>query len=126
MQNILLDTCTVIHLYQSKIKVLNLLKNYHKSQFVISVFTYGEFVAKVPLRQKNDAKKFLKDFRILPITTAFQTKLITYCSLYEVPKKQMVDFLIAATALQQNITLITENDKDFKKYKTLQIISYKL
>jgi predicted nucleic acid-binding protein len=90
------------------------------------MFTYGEFVAKVPLKQKIDAKKFLKEFRILPITNVFQNKLIAYSSIYEVPKKQMIDFLIAATALQLGIKLITENDKDFKKYKTLNIISYKL
>lgn len=40
-------------------------------------------------------------------------------------RRQVADVIIAATAIAHNIPLLTANEKDFKKYKGLKLVTFK-
>ncbi len=95
----------------------------------MSVITYGELLygikkSKSPKKQKQ-LDGLLDDLHmvILPITEAIIKRFITIKLLMETGGEKLADFdlLIAATAIEHNLTLITGNKKHFQRIKGLTL-----
>jgi predicted nucleic acid-binding protein len=112
----LIDTCTVIKYLQESLpeKGLLLLDSVLDQECQISFITQIELLA-WKNQQENSLlilKQFIKGSKILYINNTIINQSI------EIRKKTNVklpDAIIAATAICYNFTLISDNDKDFKK-----------
>lgn len=127
MTGYLLDTNTVSEVTypRPEPKVTALLKSIPAEQMFISAITVGEIKKGIlPLpagKRRSSLEQFLTDVnahygpRILPIdsTTAIHWAEIVYQRTGLGRPISTSDALIAATALQHNLTLLTRNDQDF-------------
>ncbi|HNW51132.1 MAG TPA: type II toxin-antitoxin system VapC family toxin [Prolixibacteraceae bacterium] len=112
----LIDTCAVIKYLQESFpeKGLLLLDSILDRECQISFITQIELLA-WKYQQENSLlllKQFIKGSKVLFINDAIINQSI------EIRKKtniKLPDAIIAATAICNNFTLISDNDKDFKK-----------
>jgi len=64
--------------------------------------------------------KFLKNFKLLPITQKISEKSMELMKMYSISHGLLIpDALIAAAAITQNLPLWTLNQKDFKFIREL-------
>ena len=125
----LLDTCVISELIKKEKnnKVVKWIKKRRESSLFISVLTVGEIqkgISKLPDSHKkeylktwidNDLKKRFAG-RILEITEEIATSWgeIQAKSESEGKKMPAIDSLIAATAIKNNLTVVTRNEKDIE------------
>lgn len=125
----LLDTCVISELIKKEKnnKVVKWIKKRKESSLFISVLTVGEIqkgISKLPDSHKkeylktwidNDLKKRFAG-RILEITEEIATTWgeIQAKSESEGKKMPAIDSLIAATAIKNNLTVVTRNEKDIE------------
>ncbi len=125
----LLDTCVISELIkpEKNNKVVKWIKKRKESSLFISVLTIGEIqkgISKLPDSHKkeylktwvdNDLKKRFAG-RILEITEEIATSWgeIQAKSESEGKKMPVIDSLIAATAIKNNLTVVTRNIKDIE------------
>ncbi len=119
----LIDTNVISHLFAGRLPepAKEFLKNIINDEFIISVaieievLTYHDVPGKMPL-----IEEFIGLATILPLDKEV-TKKAT-----ELRRKQrklrLGDTIIAATALVHNLTILTNNTKDFMNIKGLKII----
>ena len=85
----------------------------------ISIITLIEILRGVSPRKRSKVKQLLeKSFDILNIVNK---AILKYCDLYTLLKQKEIpdaDLLIAATAIVNNLILVTE-DRDFERVKEL-------
>ncbi|MBX2966375.1 MAG: PIN domain-containing protein [Cyclobacteriaceae bacterium] len=122
MPRVLFDTTLIVHLYRKKKEAFHILNKYKNQEMCISIVTYVEFVANA--NRKKEARKTLRSYTILPIDDRVSETVKKQSFLYEVPKTQNCDFLIACTAMSHGITLVTNNEKHFNKYRGLKTDFY--
>ncbi len=129
MRPALLDTDTVSYFFRNNPKVVEKLDKYLAEHgFVsISVVTYYEVLNGLYFK---DAKSQLKKFEefvalneVLPLTDNIAKRC---AQIYAELRKQGKtighnDMLIAGTAIENNMALITNNTKDFKDISDLEI-----
>jgi toxin FitB len=107
----LIDTNTIIDSQMGKIpeEGLNFLRNVINENFTISFITYIEV-----LGYKN-VPQVTKDFMELADVIEINKTIINVCiELRKYKKIKLPDAIIAATALANNLTLISRNTKDFE------------
>jgi len=125
----LLDTCVISELIKKEKnnKVVKWIKKRRESSLFISVLTVGEIqkgISKLPDSHKkeylktwidNDLKKRFAG-RILEITEEIATSWGEIQAKSEIEGKKMpaIDSLIAATAIKNNLTVVTRNEKDIE------------
>lgn len=125
----LLDTCVISEFTRPKPeqKVITWLDAVNEENLFISVATIGEIqhgVDKLPSStRKNDLIAWLNkdlinrfDQRIIPIDVSVMTIWGALMAQSEQQGKRMsvMDGMIAATALKENLTLVTRNVDDFE------------
>lgn len=104
-----------------------LLRLQDTSEIAVSVITIAEVLEGVVDNQKrlNQAKEFVSQFEIIGIDTNIAEEFAS--QRFSLRKSgnliDNMDLLIAATALANNLILVTNNQKDFKKIKELKISS---
>lgn len=124
MAKILIDTSIIIDHLRLKDKkqtiLYKLFQNDH--QLFISILTYAESYAGKSIWQIKKAKTILKDIlssiKTLPIEENLSEKAGQISALYNV---DIVDAIIAATALEHKLELVTLNIKDFEKIEGLKL-----
>ena len=107
----LVDSNIIIYHLNGEEKATNfLIKNY--KQIAISQITYVE-VLSFPFTDKEEksVKKLLKKFKILDINSSIAEIAIQN---RKIKKIKLPDNLIASTAINYNLILVTNNVKDFK------------
>lgn len=131
----LLDTCIISKLRKIKKEIHHELKDWillHSENFYfISVLTIGEIqagISKLNVDKEEEKKKksIFENWLYSDLIPRFKDRILAIdehtCSIWgtmkgEAYKKQrtlpVVDSLIAATAIQHNLILVTENTKDF-------------
>ncbi len=119
----ILDTNVLISLYRSKRKTELFFSELAIRDFYISVVSHVEFLGGATPKRKADSRKFLSDFVVLAVEKEVNETLFSMCMKEQISKHKLADFIIAATALTYNLTLITENHSDFK-YKGLKLIKF--
>ncbi len=124
----LIDTNIIIYSIKGDIAVQNHFLTNENIPKAISVITYGEllFGAK---KSKNVEKNLAVVYRIkelFPVINIDKAIIETFSGLKAGIQKSGniiddIDLLIASTALTMNFTLVTNNEKHFKKVTGLQI-----
>lgn len=121
MKNYLFDTTVIIDYlrYNSKITAL-----FDKIQSpAVSVITVCEVYQgagnKIVL---NKIKLTLSNFKVFPLTEFISRRLLQLIEQYHLSYGLLIpDALIAATALENNLTLLTGNIKHFQMIKELKV-----
>ena len=72
------------------------------------------------LSDERDARLFIKESNILPLTDVIAEKAI---EIRKTTKIKLGDAIIAATALTQNFALLSRNEPDFKHITGLHFIN---
>lgn len=113
---VLLDTNVVIE----HLKVGSLSNTRDEIDFAISVITEAELfqLAGMAKMEETSIEKFLVITRCLIIDSSVARRA---ASLAKIRNAALPDLLIAATAIEWNIPLLTRNVKDFKKLPGLEL-----
>lgn len=125
----LIDTNSCIYIMNKRpAEVIKKFKQFELGEIGISTTTVSELryeVAKSTYREKNEVRleEFLAPLEILAYD---QTAAKVYGEIrFQLEKRGQpigpLDLLIAAHAMSQNLTLVTNNDKEFKRIKRLKI-----
>ena len=138
--NYLLDTCVISELArrQPNPQVVGWVDNVDEQSLYLSVITIGEVrkgIEKLTdLQRKATLEKWLNDEllarfagRILPIEVDTMLRWGTLTGQLEMQGKVMpaIDSLIAATALEGDLILVTRNESDFRFAEVLVLDPWK-
>jgi len=125
--NYLSDTCALSEFLKKlpNEKVVNWYKNQIEESLFVSVLTMGEIdkgIVKLPLsKRKTELETWLEniafryDKRILPVTLRIAARWGKLVGELESKGRVLpiLDSLIAATALEHDLTIVTRNESDF-------------
>ncbi|MBU4444322.1 type II toxin-antitoxin system VapC family toxin [bacterium] len=135
--NYLLDTCVISELvkFEPDKQVAEWINSVEEGRLYLSVVTIGELekgISKLnPSKQKDKITEWLHDDlifrfneRILnpDIHTFIEWGRLNATLENQGTKMPSIDSLIAATAIQYNLCLVTRNDRDFQNYN-IQILN---
>lgn len=126
----LLDTCFLIHLHREWVKkqpgsATRYLKLHHEAEFSVSVITTLEFLE--GFDEMADGQRFLAPFPSLPVSA--EIAHIGNRIRRDLRRRgEMIgdfDILIAATAIEAAIPLVTDNLNHFNRIVGLLVESYR-
>ncbi len=119
--NILADTNIIIYLLAGDQGLLKILED---KKISISVITEIEVLSYPNLTREKEllVRELLSRIFIIPLTESVKEGSISIKKKYKV---KLPDAIIAASAIQQNIPLLTA-DSDFEQIEELDLISYDL
>jgi len=124
----LLDTNICIFFFRDKYNISDILKekgikNCYVSEITIAELRYGAENSQNPQKHHEILDCFLKTVTLIPITSSLLVYAKEKVRLKKAgtPIHDDFDLLIGATAIRYNMTLVTENVKDFKRLKDLTI-----
>jgi len=117
----LVDTSLIVNYLRENKKSASFLNSLNK--VIVSTITVGEIYQGA--KNKKDLKsikKLFKFFKILPIDEQISQLSLKLLEKYTLSDGLLIlDSIIAATAIQNNLTLITGNFKHFKMIKSLKV-----
>lgn len=129
MNNILLDSSVIVDFLRVKEKQSTLLKKLIEiaDQLYIPIIGHTELFAgksvwENPLA-REDLQNILSGIEILPLDEDLSEKAGAIRAEYNI---HIVDSIVAATAIEYGLKLVTLNVKDFRKIKGLRILNYSL
>ncbi len=107
---------------------IQLLSSFAKDDLSISLITYGEFYEGIhfgrgPRKTTEVFHRFLRSIEILPLTKPIMQQFARIRGGLR-RKGQMIgdfDILIAATAIQHHLTLVTRTIKDYQRIPNLKL-----
>jgi tRNA(fMet)-specific endonuclease VapC len=124
----MLDTNICIYVIKrNPPQVVRRLQLLSKGSAVMSVLTYAELRAGVELQSSNRTQDLqtlaeLTDLiPVLPFTDAAAERFGVLRAVVRERNRDTIDRLIAAHALSINLTLVTNNESDFKAYPGLVV-----
>ncbi len=124
----LLDTNICIYLIrQHPPQVLHKLESLYRGDVVMSVVTLAELRAGIELHSANRAQNeqalaaLLDDIPALPFTEAEALHYGILRAAVRDRQRNALDRLIAAHALSLDLTLVTNNERDFQHYPDLRV-----
>ena len=120
MQRYLADTTVLIdHLRGDKRAIVSLKENLPS----ISQVTVAELIQGVSNKRELSAvEQAISDLQIIPISSDISLKAINFMRKFFLSKNfQFLDALIAATAIERSLTLVTANIKHFKFIRGLKL-----
>lgn len=124
-----LDSCVCINLLKGKYPAtLNKMRNMHPKNFGISCIAEAELLTGVeksshPEKMRYDTERFLSPFQKIPFDSECARHYTSIRAALEKDGRKIGpnDLLIAACALAQGATLITDNVKEFKRVPGLKV-----
>ncbi len=118
----LVDTNIIIYYLKNEIPYTSssIIRDIFNESFNVSIITKIEFLGwnGFPEKEFNEASSFTKGANIIELTGHICDKAI---SLMRINNMKLPDACIAATALIEDFTLVTRNEKDFEKIDNLTI-----
>ena len=126
-KKLLIDTDILIDVASNISIATNRLQSEQKnSALVISVITQMELT--VGCRNKTELqhlKKFLRNYELIAINESISLKAVELVTNYRLSHGLLIpDALIAATAININIPLLSKNQKDYRFIPELNLLSY--
>lgn len=110
----LLDTNVIIWVLRNEIKYVNWLdKIINKSKLGISTITIAEIYKNIYPSELINTELLLEKFKIFTVTGKIAKQAGLYWQQFSKIKIHLLDCLIAATAKQNNLKLVTLNIKHF-------------
>ena len=131
--NYLLDTCVIIDLVRGDANTIQAMKSKSPDQVIISTITelelrYGmEQASKLKSKSKSIFEAILLEINTLNFGSKEATKaaeIRNHLRALETPIGPY-DFLIAATALANDLILVTSNEKEFMRVRGLKIENWR-
>lgn len=121
----LLDTTVLVDYFRADLKAQRFLQ--HLEQIQISVITAAELLQGANNKKEKDAiKEFLSTVEIFPLTNPIGKIMLQLIENFASSNGlQIPDALIAATAITENLILVTENVKHFFFIPDLKIADWK-
>lgn len=95
------------------------------ASFAVSAVTYMELVQ--GMRNRREFAKLRTDLklwqvRLLPVTESISARAVTLVEQHFLPHHvQLADALVAATALQHDLVLVSSNTKHFRPIQNLRL-----
>jgi predicted nucleic acid-binding protein len=121
------DTDILIWVQRGNEKAAKLIDNDADRQ--LSIFSYMELLQGAKdKRQQQYVSSFIRDFgfSVLPLTENTGHRALIYVEEFGLSSSMRAgDALIAATAVENNLTLVSSNIKHFKSLKELQLRQFK-
>src|SRR5437016_1904972 len=124
----LVDSDYVADYLGARPSAIQLLSSFAKDDLAISLITYGEIYEGIhfgrdPRKTTDVFQRFLRSVTILPLTQAIMQQFARIRGELRRKGKIIGDFdiLIAATAIQHKITLVTRNIKDYQRIPDLKM-----
>lgn len=120
----LLDTTIFIDFLRGNIQAKNYLQ--HQPNLQCSLITAAELIQGArDKRAQYQTEQMLRKIHIIPITQMVGEKMLKLIKIYAISNGlQIPDALIAATAIDRNLTLVTANTKHFSFLKEIKVISW--
>lgn len=99
------------------------IKNCYVSEITMAELRYGAENSLNPSKHHEILDNFLKKITLIPITNSLLIFAKEKVRLRKVgtPVHDDFDLLIGATAIQHNLTLVTDNVKDFERLRGIRI-----
>ena len=124
---VLTDTDVLIDAGRGVTEALECLKKHEQqSTLAISVITRLELI--VGCRNKQELQKldkFLRRFEVVKLETSASDIAVELVTAYRLSHGLLIpDALIAATALANQLPLLTKNQRDYRFVPKLQLLSY--
>lgn len=124
----LLDTNIFIYIRQGRPEVVRRFGKLRAGEAAVSIISYGElfFGASKRGRRRDDLERLRTLMSLLPCLTLPEAAAETYGSIRaELESKGQVisnnDLWIAAHALSAGLTLVTNNEKEFRRVRGLKV-----
>jgi len=124
----LIDTDYVVDYLVGKADVISFLDALSETRSAISLITLGEiyegiYYGRNPQKGKDGFQRFLRFVDVLPLNTSIMQQFAHIRGALRRTGNIIsdLDILIAATAIQHNLTLVTRNIKDFERIPDLNI-----
>lgn len=124
----LLDTNICIHFLRGKFEIDTIIKNKGLENCYISEITvlelrFGAENSSDKIKSHKAVDIFLKGIVIIPIYGSIKKYAEEKVRLNKIgkPQNDEFDLLIGVTALVNQLTLVTENTKDFKNFENLAL-----
>ena len=131
MAKYLLDTCVCISMFRNEGNVRDTLrrigtKNCYISEITVAELYFGLAKAEDKKRKLEDIREVQKLFRVIPAYSSFKEYgEIRHSLEHSGQRIDQSDLLIAATALHQQMTLVTSNLKHFERIQGIEIENWK-
>ena len=127
MKQILIDTVILIDVFRGIEPAINRLQDESQTALLsISVVTEMELM--VGCRNKSEQQKltvFLNNYVILKINESISDQAVELLRQYRLSHGLLIpDALIAATAINFNIPLLTKNQSDYRFIKEVNLLPY--
>lgn len=121
----LLDTNVFVDYLRGQVRA----KDYFKKQveIVCSVVTAAELIQGSRNKQEQAVnQRLLAKIKVLPITPTISSKMLDLIENYVLSNGlEIPDALIGATAIEENLVLVTANIKHFSFIKELKVVDWK-
>lgn len=93
----------------------------------VSIVTMAELIQGVKQKRAlRDIDKLSRSLTVIPISETVSKKALGYIQQYFLSHRlEFLDALIAATAIEEKLTLVTGNTKHFSFIKDLKILEWK-
>jgi predicted nucleic acid-binding protein len=125
----LVDTDVVADFLNGRRASVDLLTTLFLDGLAISVITYGEvqegiLYGRAPERQADGFAALLEDVDLLPVTREVALRFAHVSGTLRRLGQPIgaLDILIAATALEHSLTLVTRNMRDFQRIEDLVLL----
>jgi len=133
MGRVLLDTDILSFFFKGDdTVVINIEKYLQNNEIIeISIITYYEIysglLSKKAFKQLNIFNSFVEDNRVIPLTKeSARISAELYSDLRHIGKTiDDIDLLIAGIAIENNFTLVTNNEKHFTRIPKLKVENWK-
>jgi len=125
IEKYLIDTNVLIYFFDGKLteKQTDIVIKIFEKSFIISVISKIEFLGfKEYLENEKylEAKSFLSNAAVIPLSDSLIDPII---QLKQRLNLKLGDAIIGATALKNNLTIVTRNQKVFHKIENLKIVN---
>jgi len=125
---ILCDTNIIIGFLIKQSPIVSKLRNLTNDledwdRLAISVVTYGEVLPSSFPSDKNATRRFLRNFRMIDLDRMASRLAREYFNEAYYHERMLMDCLIGATAVANNIPVWTQNRSDFRRFKGIRLFS---
>ena len=125
MPDLLIDTNIIIYVSRGDVKYINYLDELNDKVLGVSVVTYMESLLGAKENLELMKTTLETKFEIIEINKEISYKTVEVLAMRtktSLKNPQFPDIVIANTAIHLNIPLVTNNPKDFKIFKDLEIL----
>ena len=128
MKKYLFDTSTCVFFLRGKLNLIDMireagLETCYISEITVFELRYGAENSDNPIKSHKAVDGFLSSMNIIPISGCTKRYAEEKVRLRQAgkPMHDEFDLLIGVTAVEHDLTLVTDNVKDFEKLKGIRI-----